>query len=248
MNAAIEAGVKYFLPSEWALDTAGIMGSTSERYGPTLPTNYVLAPKRVSHNYLLCRAAEGEIRFAALYPGVLVEACKSDVAFCTCYIHLKPRRTHNLWEIGFKNGLFAFDFGAKKALLPDGGINPFPASSFASLSRAIITLFANPSLISNRFYHMSDGVLTQREILQIVERESGSVWEKSSFSVDEVRNAAADKMMSGLFGLQEFRGTLMTPFFGGLQVWRHVDNEVLKLGEGEDLRDVIRTEVRARLN
>jgi hypothetical protein len=76
VNAAIEAGVKYFLPSEWALDTAGIVDSTPERYGSTLPTNYILAPKRVSHNYLLCRAAEKNINFAVVYPGVLVEACK----------------------------------------------------------------------------------------------------------------------------------------------------------------------------
>jgi hypothetical protein len=48
IDAAIEAGVKYFLPSEWAMDTAGVMGSTEGLYGPTLPTDMVLASKRVS--------------------------------------------------------------------------------------------------------------------------------------------------------------------------------------------------------
>lgn len=73
INAAIDAGVKYFIPSEWALDTAGVMGKTSNKHGPTLPTDMALAPKRVSHNYLLCRAAEGKIRFVVVYPGVLFE-------------------------------------------------------------------------------------------------------------------------------------------------------------------------------
>lgn len=76
VNAAIEAGVKYFIPSEWALDTAGMMGSTNEKYGPTLPTDMVLACKRVMHNYLLARAGERKIRFAVIYPGVLVEPCE----------------------------------------------------------------------------------------------------------------------------------------------------------------------------
>lgn len=77
VNAAIDAGVSYFIPSEWALDTAGIMGGTIDKHGPTLPTDVVLAPKRVSHNYLLCRAAEGKINFAVVYPGVIFENSES---------------------------------------------------------------------------------------------------------------------------------------------------------------------------
>lgn len=76
IDAAIEAGVRYFIPSEWAMDTAGIAGRTGARAGPTLPTNMVLAPKRVSHNYLLCRVAEKKINFAVIYAGVLFESCK----------------------------------------------------------------------------------------------------------------------------------------------------------------------------
>lgn len=76
VNAAIDAGVEYFIPSEWALDTGGLMGSTNDRHGPTLPTDMVLAAKRVSHNYLLCRAAERKIKFAVVYPGVMFETCE----------------------------------------------------------------------------------------------------------------------------------------------------------------------------
>jgi hypothetical protein len=86
INAAIDAGLKYFIPSEWALDTAGASESTTGLIGPTLPTNMVLAPKRVSHKYLLCRAAEGRINFAAIYCGVIVESCtlpRSPIALST---------------------------------------------------------------------------------------------------------------------------------------------------------------------
>lgn len=36
----------------------------------------------------------------------------------------------------------------------------------------------------------------------------------------------------------EYKNSLMTPFFGGIQVWSHVDNEILGVGFGEvDLRE-----------
>ncbi|KAJ4302838.1 hypothetical protein N0V90_001729 [Kalmusia sp. IMI 367209] len=221
IDAAIDAGVKYFIPSEWALDTAGIMGSTSERYGPTLPTNYVLAPKRVSHNYTLCRAAEGEIKFAIIYPGVLPEVC-------------------------FHNALFNFNFTTHTAILPDNGINPFPATSLVSLATALTTLFTYPHLISNRFYHISDGVLTQAQILQIIKAESGIKWKSGSYSIAEKREEAAERMREGVYGLKEYVGTLATPFFGGLQVFTHTDNEVLGL-KGEAIAEVIKWVVRGKL-
>lgn len=81
VNAAIDAGVKYFIPSEWAPDTAGRMGSVQDGHGPTLPTDMVLAPKRVTHNYLLCRAAEKKLNFCVIYPGVLFELGKLATPF-----------------------------------------------------------------------------------------------------------------------------------------------------------------------
>ncbi|KAF2019806.1 isoflavone reductase family protein [Aaosphaeria arxii CBS 175.79] len=223
VNAAIDAGVKYFIPSEWALDTAGIMGSTVDRHGPTLPTDIVLAPKRVSHNYLLCRAAEGKIRFAVVYPGVI-------------------------FENGFKTGILGFDFAARTAMLPDNGINPFPASTLSTISKVIISLFANPSLISNRFYHVADGVLTQQEILQVIEKESGASWMRNSYSTQTVRSNAVENIAKGVYGRKEFVESLMTPFFGGLQVFTKVDNEKLGITYGEvDLREEVARVVRPQL-
>lgn len=73
INAAIEAGVKLFVPSEWAPDTAGGNGATIARIGPnTLPPNPAIAPKRVVHNYLLCRSAAKQIDFVSLHVGNLL--------------------------------------------------------------------------------------------------------------------------------------------------------------------------------
>lgn len=73
INAAIEAKVKLFVPSEWAPDTAGGNGATLERIGPnTLPPSPAVAPKRAVHNYLMCRSAESKIDFVSLHVGNLL--------------------------------------------------------------------------------------------------------------------------------------------------------------------------------
>ncbi|KAF9701990.1 hypothetical protein EKO04_000834 [Ascochyta lentis] len=208
VNATIDAGVKYFIPSEWALDTAGKMESTPDGHGPTLPTDMVLAPKRVSHNYLLCRAAEGKLKFCVVYPGVL-------------------------FELSFQNGIFAFDFTTHSALLPDNGINPFPATTLETLSKVIMSLFNTPSLISNEFYHVADGVLTQQYVFHVVEKEMGVLWARTSYSTKEFRNAALANIQKDVYGPSEYANSLMTPFFGGLQVWRHLDNDKLKVPDGQ---------------
>lgn len=73
INAAIEAGVKLFVPSEWAPDTAGGNGATIARVGPnTLPPNPAIAAKRVIHNYLMARSAANQIDFVSLHVGNLL--------------------------------------------------------------------------------------------------------------------------------------------------------------------------------
>jgi hypothetical protein len=247
VNAAIDAGVRYFIPSEWALDTAGIMGNSSDRHGPTLPTDMVLAAKRVSHNYLLCRAAEGKIRFVVVYPGVMFENCELFLRVKCCH-DLNQGLFLYLTKTGFQNGIFSFDFSAHTALLPDNGINPFPASTLSTLSKVIVSLFTDPSLISNRFYHVADGVLTQQDVFRVVEKESGVQWTKTSYSTQSVRKHALENMQKGIYGPKEFVDSLMTPFFGGLQVFTKVDNEVLGIGSGEiDLREEVVRLVRQQM-
>ena len=242
VNAAIDAGVKYFIPSEWAPDTAGRMGSVQDGHGPTLPTDMVLAPKRVTHNYLLCRAAEKKLNFCVIYPGVLFELSELATPFPIAILVYSDAST------GFANGIFGFDFTNKTACLPDNGINPFPTTTLDTLSKVVISLFENPSLISKKFYHVADGVLTQQDVFHVVEKETGVSWARTSYSTSEVRRAALANMEKGIYGPTEYMHSLMTPFFGGLQVWRHLDNRELKVRDGEvDIREEVVKLVRKQL-
>lgn len=72
VDAAIEASVKFFIPSEWAPDTA----ATGVLIGAmTLPRTPVISMKRVVHSYLMARASEGKIAFATIHPGVILDIC-----------------------------------------------------------------------------------------------------------------------------------------------------------------------------
>jgi hypothetical protein len=109
------------------------------------------------------------------------------------------------------------------------------------LARAITTLFTNPALINDTFYHIIDGVLTQSEIVSVAEKKSGMKWKRGSFSIKEAREGAAANMKAGTVTRKEFFGTLMTPFFGGIQVFKKVDNDALGLEAvgDERLRDIV---------
>lgn len=68
--------MKFFIPSEWAPDTAGGNGATGELIGAmTLPQTLVISMKRIVHNYPMARASERKIAFAASHPGVILERC-----------------------------------------------------------------------------------------------------------------------------------------------------------------------------
>ncbi|XPS68673.1 hypothetical protein M3J09_000959 [Ascochyta lentis] len=207
------------------------MESTPDGHGPTLPTDMVLAPKRVSHNYLLCRAAEGKLKFCVVYPGVLFELSKWSFLYMRSFAGIILSLC--LTVAGFQNGIFAFDFTTHSALLPDNGINPFPATTLETLSKVIMSLFNTPSLISNEFYHVADGVLTQQYVFHVVEKEMGVLWARTSYSTKEFRNAALANIQKDVYGPSEYANSLMTPFFGGLQVWRHLDNDKLKVPDGQ---------------
>jgi uncharacterized protein YbjT (DUF2867 family) len=88
INAAMKAGVKFFVPSEWAPDTAGGNGATPFRIGPdTLPPTPIIAMKRVVHNYLLARSGEGKIDFATLHTGnmLLSKSLFHTFPYHSCY-------------------------------------------------------------------------------------------------------------------------------------------------------------------
>ncbi|EGR46940.1 uncharacterized protein TRIREDRAFT_109239 [Trichoderma reesei QM6a] len=205
INAAIEAKVKLFVPSEWAPDTAGGNGATLERIGPnTLPPSPAIAPKRVVHNYLMSRSAEGKIDFVSLHVGNLL-------------LNITP--------------FSPMDLSKRSASLGDGGHGLISVSSLDTLGRGLDGLLTRYPKVKNSFVYICDGETTLQRIVKSFEEASDTQepWEITSFSIAERKKAADERMRNGTFTWEEFAGVLTIPFTGGLTVWQNPDNEKLGL-------------------
>ncbi|KAH7069707.1 hypothetical protein BKA63DRAFT_606086 [Paraphoma chrysanthemicola] len=204
INASIKAGVKFFIPSEWAPDTAGGNGATPLRIGPdTLPPTPIIAMKRVVHNYLLARSGEGKIDFATLHTGNML----------------------------LNVDIFAsIDVQKRTAILPDGGRHPFAVTSRETLGKALVNLLLGYPENKNTFHYICDGEATMYQVvLALQEAGSQEPWDVSSFSIEERKKKADANLKNGNTSLQDFVGVLGVPFTGGLTVWKNPDNRKLGL-------------------
>ncbi|KAM0481976.1 hypothetical protein ACHAPX_003310 [Trichoderma viride] len=210
INAAIEAGVKLFVPSEWAPDTAGGNGATVARIGPnTLPPNPAVAAKRVVHNYLLCRSAANQIDFVSLHLGNLL-------------INL--------------SAFASLDINKRTASLGDGGHGLISVSSIDTLVKGLDSLLTQYPKFKNDFFYICDGETSLQRLVKTFEEASDTKepWEVTSFSIAERKQKADENMRNGIFTNKEFAAVLTFPFTGGLTVWQNPDNERLGLEPPSD--------------
>ncbi|KAL7943937.1 hypothetical protein V8C42DRAFT_92725 [Trichoderma barbatum] len=212
INAAIEAKVKLFVPSEWAPDTAGAYAATESRMGPnTLPPNPAIAPKRVVHNYLLARSAENKIDFVTLHVGNLLLNMSA----------FSP-----------------MDLNKRTASLGDGGHGLISISSLDTLTKGLDSLLTKYPKFKNGFFYICDGKTSLQQIVKSFQdaSESKEPWEITSFSIAERKKAADENMRNGIYTWKEFTGVLTFPFTGGLTAWNSPDNERLGLPPSSDER------------
>ncbi|KAL6898528.1 hypothetical protein GGI43DRAFT_78974 [Trichoderma evansii] len=210
INAAIEAGVKLFVPSEWAPDTAGGNGATIARVGPnTLPPNPAVAAKRVIHNYLMARSAANQIDFVTLHVGNLL-------------INL--------------SGFASLDLNNRTAALGDGGHGLISISSIDTLTRGLDGLLTKYPTVKNNFFYICDGETSLQRIVKTFQdaSETKEPWKITSFSIAERKRQADENMRNGIFTVREFAAVLTYPFTGGLTVWQNPDNERLGLEPPSD--------------
>ncbi|KAH8124725.1 hypothetical protein LI328DRAFT_167071 [Trichoderma asperelloides] len=212
INAAIEAGVKLFVPSEWAPDTAGGNGATIARIGPnTLPPNPAVASKRVVHNYLMARSAANQIDFVSLHVGNLL-------------INL--------------SAFASLDMNKRTASLGDGGHGLISVSSIDTLTRGLDSLLTKYPKLKNDFFYICDGETNLQRIVKTFQEasETKEPWKITSFSIAERKRQADENMRNGIFTNREFASVLTFPFTGGLTVWQNPDNERLGLEPPSDAK------------
>lgn len=220
IRAAIEAGVKLFIPSEWAPDTTKHV----------LPTNRVLAPKRSTHQYLFSKS--DQIGYAMMYTGTFPE------------VHVKLGLPYygSLGHLGI-------DIANKHANLPDGGIHPFSATTFATAASALIAVLTSYPRSHNRILHFSDGVLTPLEVLAMVEKITDSKFTLESYNLIEMSAFAEKEIAEGQNGIALQLAMLRLPFMAGgeISMFPKVDNDEFGV-ERRDVKAATEDAIRGALN
>ncbi|KAL6918508.1 hypothetical protein ACHAPO_008436 [Fusarium lateritium] len=103
--------------------------------------------------------------------------------------------TGPLFDWGLPLGTWGFDLANRKAQLIDGGKTRFTASNGEQVGRALVAILGNPVLTANNLVSIESFNTTQLEVLDALEKATGSTWERVEVPVEAIR-AEALKLLS----------------------------------------------------
>jgi len=137
----------------------------------------VLGYKRRVREYLIEKAKEGVIEFTTIANGCLFD-----------------------WGLTH-NEVWGFNIPAKTATLYNEGDAPLNMSTLASVSAAVVSVFSTPEKFKNKHLRISDFYVSQKDILAVLEAETGSKFTVKKVDAEKIRDdgyAALDRDESSL--------------------------------------------------
>lgn len=154
INAAIAAGVKRFIPSEFGSDTTN----------PKARALPVYRDKVAAEDYLENKASEGVITYTLVYNGAFLD-----------------------W--GLMVG-FLVNLQGKSAELYDGGDRPFSTSTTSTVGKAVAGVLSHYEETKNRPVYVHDAVTTQKKLVALGEKLTGSKFDVKTVKTAELESAA----------------------------------------------------------
>ncbi|USP81228.1 hypothetical protein yc1106_08502 [Curvularia clavata] len=149
IDAAIAAGVKRFIPSEYGSDTP------SKRAREIVP---IFEAKFATVNYL--KSKEKEISWTSIIQGPFFD-----------------------W--GLKVGFLGFDKSSKTATLYDNGEATFSAANLHQIGVATVKVLEHAEETKNQYVYISGFQTTQKEILAVAEKVTGTKWTVKNVDVKD---------------------------------------------------------------
>ncbi|RDW60995.1 hypothetical protein BP6252_12378 [Coleophoma cylindrospora] len=171
--------------------------------------------------------------------------------------------TNPWFDYSLKGGFFSIDVSRHTATLFDRGTTKFNTTTMSTVGLAVARLFALPitsengaslSQYTNKFCYIASFLVSQREILDSVQRVSGTTdndWEIAEKSVDSYLAEGNEMIKNGDFmgAVNSLYGTNYIEGAGGnYQDAKGLSNDVLGLPK-EDLDEVVKVvlnELRSR--
>lgn len=204
VDAAIAAGVKRFIPSEFGVDTTN----------PKARALPVFDGKVKVQEYLEKKAAEGAITYTLIFNGAFLD-----------------------WALKFK---FLLDIKEHKAVLYDDGEVHFSATTVSSVGKAVVGVLSHYEETKNQPVRVQDAAITQRQLLKIAQKVTGTTEDQWQITVTETAPLEAEayeelKKESPnhmLWPYNFIKRAVFAEGYGGR--FNKVDNELLGLKEMTD--------------
>src|SRR4051794_13634063 len=153
IDAALAAGVKRFLPSEFG------PYSRNPEFAALNPV--VLPAKAGTVDYL--RSKQPLISWSSLVTGAFFD-----------------------WAM--KVGFFGFDLASKTATLIDGGTSVFTTTTLSTIGKALVAILEHRGETKNQYIFVSSFNVSQKDILDVVEKVDGQKWTVKHVTSEEVIN------------------------------------------------------------
>ncbi|KAK8032210.1 NAD(P)-binding protein [Apiospora arundinis] len=217
VEAAAQAKVKRFLPSEFGLNTRGA-GLRDTKLGR------MLKPKMEMVDRLMELAEKSHGAFT--WTGV---------------------GNNLFFDSSLEAGLLGIDIPSRKATIVDSGSEPFSTSNRQQVAWAVVSVLQRPEETANRYLMVQSFVTTQNQLLKVVCEELEAAGKDKEFQVERITAAKteqiADEALAGGKAFDAFwayvRQYQFTDGAGRALKGGETANQLLGLQE-EDLRESVR--------
>ncbi|KAH8799531.1 isoflavone reductase family protein-like protein CipA [Flagelloscypha sp. PMI_526] len=151
-------------------------------------------------------------------------------------------QTNAFFDWGLKVGWLGFDLAKRTAELLDGGITKFHATNVPTIAKAIVATLSTHEAYEktkNQYVRIASYEVSQRDILQAVERATEEKWVVTDTDTDLLVKSAQEKLAAGAF--EEVYNLIRAMAFGkiGLGKLGKLWNDELGLPK-EDLDTVVK--------
>lgn len=195
IDAAVKAGVKRFLPSEYGSNTLNAKATA------LIPV-FGLKTQIIEH--LKKQEAKG-LTWTAIEAGPAFDwVCTPHYLYSLPPERGQSRGTSTNTLQGAQMGLVGFNVNTSQALIFDGGSRRFSASNLSQVGNAVVAVLSKPEETANQFIYIDSFTASQNDILAAFEKASGKKWEVSHSTTE-----SAAKEGQELFAKGDFSGLLL---------------------------------------
>ncbi|KUL87443.1 hypothetical protein ZTR_04767 [Talaromyces verruculosus] len=232
IDAAIIAGVKRYVPSEFGLDNNN---KAARDLSP------VFRDKGLVQDYLRSKESTG-LTWTAIACGMWIGWYAYISSLSLLFVCKSPPMLIYTPQRSLRHNFLGFDYAARTMTYTDDGEGYLSTTTLDSTALALNRILLSPGTTANQIVFLSDFATTQKDMVETIERLTGEKWQRKSINTAETIPALKEGWQNGNafagYGLINIGFTKGT-YSGHFEPVYSVRNKELGLPE-TDLETVIR--------